>query len=88
MGVIYLSAFQNEIPIVEVMPREVKNALAAYGAATKLQVRDVTKRVLVLGEIKSFHAADALAVALTAFYRNYRGKNDIVLGRNPKKDLC
>jgi crossover junction endodeoxyribonuclease RuvC len=87
MGIIYLSAFQNEIPIIEVMPREVKNALAAYGAATKLQVREVTKRALVLGEIKSFHAADALAVALTVFYRNYRGRDDIVLGRNPKEDL-
>ena len=45
------------------------------------------RELLVLGEVKSFHAADALAVALTVFYRNYRGRNDILLGRDSKKDL-
>jgi crossover junction endodeoxyribonuclease RuvC len=78
MGIVYLSAFQKGVLIQEVMPREVKNALVAYGAATKEQVRQVTKRLLAANGIKSFHAADALAVALTVYYRNYRGKNDII----------
>ncbi|MGA3173671.1 MAG: crossover junction endodeoxyribonuclease RuvC [Syntrophorhabdales bacterium] len=74
MGVVYLAVAQSGAGVVEVTPREVKNALAAYGNATKVQVREVTKRVLGMRDVKSFHAADALAVALTVFYRSYRGK--------------
>jgi crossover junction endodeoxyribonuclease RuvC len=88
MAIIYLAAFQTKTPVFEVAPREVKNALAAYGGATKEQMREATKRALSIDAIKSFHAADALAVALTVFYRNYRGMNDIVPGRNLKEDLC
>jgi crossover junction endodeoxyribonuclease RuvC len=87
MAIIYLLAFQTETPVFEVAPREVKNALAAYGGATKQQMREATKRALRIDTIKSFHAADALAVALTVFYRNYRGRNDIISGRNPKEGL-
>ena len=78
MAIIYLAVAQRGARVVEVTPREVKNALAAYGNATKVQVREVAKRVLGIGEVKSFHAADALAVALTVFYRSYRGKHDIL----------
>lgn len=88
MGVIYLAGFQHNMSVVEVTPREVKNALAAYGGATKTQVREATKRALRIDDIKSFHAADALAVALTVFYRNFGGKDDIVFGRNAKKGIC
>ncbi len=87
MAVIYLAVVQNGIDVVEVTPREVKNALAAYGAATKVQVREATRRALGIGEVKSLHAADALAVALTVFYRSYRGKDDIVLGRSAEKGI-
>jgi crossover junction endodeoxyribonuclease RuvC len=87
MAIIYLSASQHNTSVAEVTPREVKNALAAYGAATKTQVREMTKRALGISELRSFHAADALAVALTVYYRNYRGGNDIVFGRNAKKGI-
>ncbi len=87
MAVIYLAVVQNDIAVIEVTPREVKNALAAYGAATKMQVREATRRVLGIGKVRSFHAADALAVALTVFYRSYRGKDDIVLGRGAEKNI-
>ena len=87
MGIIYLSTFQKDTHVLEVTPREVKNALVAYGGATKSQVREMTKKVLAIDEIRSFHAADALAVALTVFYRNYRGRDDIILGRNTEKDV-
>ncbi len=86
LGIIYLAAFQEKVMVAEVTPREVKNALVAYGGATKAQVREATKRVLGT-DIKSFHAADALAVALTVFHRGIRGKNDIIPGRNTKKDI-
>ena len=78
MAIIYLAVAQRGARVVEVTPREVKNALAAYGNATKVQVREVARRALGIGEVKSFHAADALAVALTVFYRSYRGKHDIL----------
>ncbi len=87
MGIVYLAAFQNGTPVFEVMPREVKNALAAYGGAPKSQIREVTRRLLSIDSIKSFHAADALAAALTVFYRNYRGRNDIISRGNSKKGL-
>jgi len=83
MAIIYLSAFQNEITVLEISPREAKNALAGYGAATKIQMREATKKTLGIHDIRSFHAADALAVALTAFYRNYRGRNDFISRRGP-----
>ena len=50
MAVIYLAAVHNDIAVVEVTPREVKNALAAYGGATKMQVREATRRALGIGE--------------------------------------
>lgn len=87
MAIIYLTAFQHDTAVTEVTPREVKNALAAYGGASKTQIREATKKALRLDELKSFHVADALAVALTVFYRRYRGKSDIIFGRNPKKDI-
>ncbi len=87
MAVIYLAVVQNGIAIVEVTPREVKNALAAYGAAKKAQVREATRRVLGITGVKSFHAADALAVAITVFYRSYRGHHDIVPGRGAQKSI-
>jgi crossover junction endodeoxyribonuclease RuvC len=85
LGVIYLAAFQKNVTVTEVTPREVKNALAAYGGATKAQVREATKKALGLDDVRSFHAADALAVALTVFYRSFRGKYDLLSGRGIKK---
>ncbi len=87
IGIIYLAVQQRNIRVIEVAPREVKSALAGYGAASKVQIRDATKSALGLTGLKSFHAADALAVALTVFYRNYRGKDDIVPGRHAKKGI-
>src|SRR5208283_6242841 len=87
MAIIYLTASQHDTTVTEVSPKAVKNALAGYGGATKVQIREATKRALGLGDLKSFHVADALAVALTVFYRGYKGKSDIILGRNTKKDI-
>jgi crossover junction endodeoxyribonuclease RuvC len=69
LGIIYLSVFQHNISMIEITPREVKNSLSGYGAADKYQMKATIKKLLRLGEIKSFHASDALAVALAAFYR-------------------
>lgn len=87
MGVIHLTVFQHHTRLIEVMPKEVKNALAASGSATKIQIRNATSRILRIEGRTSFHAADALAIALTVFYRNYRGKDDILSGRKAEKGL-
>ena len=71
MAVIYLAAYRHDLTVIEVTPREVKNALVAYGGATKAQIREAARRAFGINELKSFHIADALAVALTVFYRGY-----------------
>lgn len=73
LGIIYLSVFQHNISMLEITPREVKNSLAGYGAADKYQMKATIKKLLRLSDIKSFHASDALAVALAAFYRRRGG---------------
>jgi crossover junction endodeoxyribonuclease RuvC len=69
LGIIYLSAHQHALPILEITPKEVKNALVGSGSATKNQIKSTTKRILGVKELTSPHAADAVAVALTAYYR-------------------
>lgn len=74
LGIIYLTVFQNNLKIVEITPREIKNSLAGYGAADKYQLRNAVKNILGIKTIKSFHASDALAAAVTAYYRNNNRK--------------
>jgi len=69
LGIIYLAVFQNNISMIEITPKEVKNSLAGYGGADKYQLRSAVKDLLKTKDIKSLHASDALAVALTAYYR-------------------
>jgi crossover junction endodeoxyribonuclease RuvC len=71
LGVIYLLVRQKGIPILEISPKEVKNALVGYGGAGKNQIKKAVEKALAINALESFHAADALAVALTAFYRNF-----------------
>jgi crossover junction endodeoxyribonuclease RuvC len=73
LGIIYLSVFNYTVPMIELTPREVKNALAGYGGAGKLQLKSAVKRLLNITDIQSPHASDALAVALTAYYRKSIG---------------
>jgi crossover junction endodeoxyribonuclease RuvC len=75
LGIIYLCVFQNNVPMMEITPREVKNALTGYGGANKYQVKEAIKDLLKITDVKSFHATDALAIALTAFYRNNPGRS-------------
>jgi crossover junction endodeoxyribonuclease RuvC len=53
----------------EITPKEVKNSLVGHGNADKEQIRETVKKLLNISNVKSFHASDALAIALTAFYR-------------------
>jgi len=64
-GVILLVAGQNNLPIMEFTPLQVKMALTSYGQADKTQVQQMVKIVLGLKETpKPDDAADALAIAI------------------------
>lgn len=66
-GVVLLTAKQNNIPLREFTPLQVKQAVSAYGKAGKTQVQRMVKMILSLKEIpQPDDAADALAVAICA----------------------
>ncbi len=65
-GIIILTIAQAGIPMVEVDPGEVKQALTGYGRADKAQMQQMIKLLLKLAVIpKPDDAADALAIAYT-----------------------
>lgn len=69
-GVLLLVLAQHKLPYVEFTPAQIKQALTGYGNADKSEVQDAVARELDLEEIpKPDDAADALAVALTAWYQ-------------------
>ena len=55
---------ERNVPIFEIAPRKVKQAIVGYGAAQKLAVSKMVQRMLRLAETPSPDAADALALAL------------------------
>ncbi|MCB9799072.1 crossover junction endodeoxyribonuclease RuvC [Candidatus Nomurabacteria bacterium] len=64
-GVIMLTINQQGIPIMELTPLQVKQAIVGYGRAEKTQVQKMLKILLQLEKIpKQDDAADALAVAM------------------------
>ena len=64
-GVILLAIRQENIPIFEYKPMQVKQSVVGYGKASKHQVMDMTKRLLHLDAVpKPDDAADAVAIAL------------------------
>ncbi len=70
-GIIYLAAQENGIHVVEVKPTEVKSALTGSGRADKEQIKRAIRQILKIEDnIRSSHAGDALALALTGLSRN------------------
>ncbi|MBW4650117.1 MAG: crossover junction endodeoxyribonuclease RuvC [Kastovskya adunca ATA6-11-RM4] len=68
-GVLMLVLAQHSVPFVEFTPAQVKQALTGYGNADKREVQEAVARELSLESIpKPDDAADALAVALTAWF--------------------
>ena len=64
-GVAILALAEANMPIAEYTPLEIKQAVAGYGGADKVQVQYMVKALLELDEIpKPDDAADALAVAI------------------------
>jgi len=66
-GVILVAAHSHSIPITELTPLQVKQALTGYGRAEKKQIQYMTQKLLHLpSPPKPDDAADALALALCA----------------------
>lgn len=64
-GVILLAARQNNIPVFEYTPLQVKQAVTGYGKADKKQVMELTRRLLNLQKVpRPDDTADALAMAI------------------------
>ena len=69
-GVICLAARQRGVTVMGLAPAAVKRAIAAHGGASKAQIQEGVRRFLKLDAVpKSTHVADALALALTGFWR-------------------
>jgi crossover junction endodeoxyribonuclease RuvC len=69
-GVIMLVLAQHGIPYVEFTPAQIKQALTGWGNADKYEVQQAVARELNLDYIpQPDDAADALAVALTAWFQ-------------------
>jgi crossover junction endodeoxyribonuclease RuvC len=64
-GVILLTLQKRNVVIMELTPLQVKQGIAAYGAATKRQMQTMVKRLLNLKTAPTpDDAADALALAI------------------------
>jgi crossover junction endodeoxyribonuclease RuvC len=75
-GVVLLTLKQNKLPIIEFTPSQVKQAVSAYGQASKKQVQKMVKLILNLKEIPyPDDAADALAMAICALNSKLCSKN-------------
>lgn len=63
-GAAIVAAVRYHLPVAEYSARQVKQAVVGKGAADKLQVQHMVKRLLNLSASPQADAADALAVAL------------------------
>jgi crossover junction endodeoxyribonuclease RuvC len=64
-GVILLALAEENIPLAEYTPNEIKQAVAGYGGAGKRQIQIMVQNILNLTEMpKPDDAADALAIAI------------------------
>lgn len=74
-GVAMAAAISRDVPIVEYEPRKIKLAITGNGAASKEQVQDMLKRILIIPQgslLPELDATDALAAALCHFYESSR----------------
>lgn len=68
-GVILLVVGQHKLPYVEFSPPQIKQTLTGYGKAEKQEVQTaITREFSLTATPQPDDAADALAVALTAWY--------------------
>ena len=71
-GVVLQLAHKHQIPVAFFTPSEVKSAVTGSGRASKQQIGEMVKRILKLSDIpKPADAADSLAIAITAGWKNF-----------------
>lgn len=63
-GAAVVAVMQNGVAVSDYTPRKIKQAVAGYGQAEKVQVQHMVKVLLQLKGAPSNDAADALAVAI------------------------
>lgn len=64
-GIALLALAESGVEVAEYSPNEIKQAVAGYGGAEKMQVQMMVQALLDLGEVpQPDDAADALAVAI------------------------
>ncbi|MCH9757160.1 MAG: crossover junction endodeoxyribonuclease RuvC [Gammaproteobacteria bacterium] len=63
-GAAMVAAASPDAPVAEYSPRQIKQAVAGYGAADKEQVKQMVMRLLNLSKAPQTDASDALAVAI------------------------
>ena len=75
-GVAMAAALSRDIPITEYEPRKIKMAITGNGGASKEQVRELLKRMLLIPQAQldelELDATDGLAAALCHFYESSR----------------
>ena len=81
-GAAIVAAATAGLPVFEIAPRKVKQAIVGYGNAGKMAVAKMVQRMLRLETTPQFDASDALAVAL-AF--GMESQSPIALGQLPKQ---
>jgi crossover junction endodeoxyribonuclease RuvC len=64
-GAAILAAAENDLPVFEYAPKQIKQATVGRGGAQKNQVAFMVRAVLGLTETPAADAADALAIGLT-----------------------
>lgn len=66
-GAVLLTVAKFQIPLVELTPLQVKQAVTGYGRAEKKQIQKMVKEIFALEKIpQPDDAADALAIAFAA----------------------
>lgn len=94
-GVAMAAALARQVPITEYEPRKIKMAITGNGGASKEQVREMLRRLLLIPEESldiELDATDALAAALCHFYevskpvasKAYNSWKDFI-AKNPDK---
>ena len=63
-GAALVAVAEAGLPVFEMAPRKVKQAIVGHGAAQKIAVAKMVQRMLGLAELPDPDAADALAIAL------------------------
>ncbi|MDE6161272.1 MAG: crossover junction endodeoxyribonuclease RuvC [Muribaculaceae bacterium] len=94
-GVAMVAALSRNVPITEYEPRKIKMAITGNGAASKEQVQEMLRRILVIDRAElpaELDATDALATALCHYYESSRPQRTAgprswkeFIARNPDK---